>query len=91
MSFIDAHTTLKNYMFFWAVPTLQALFCVLPTMSFILKNLVFIIIGTGAIWIASMLPICTLDQVGRLDKLILQLAGVFKCLPEEARRLEGIF
>lgn len=67
----------------------------LSVISLIKKNLIFIIIGTGAIWIASMLSICILlDQVGRLSKLMFQLAKVFKALfgalPGEARRLECI-
>lgn len=55
----------------------------------LLKHICLLTVGTGAIWIASMLPIYTyLDQVGRLSKLISQLLRL--CLPAETR-LECIF
>lgn len=82
MCFPDHHTTLTKWLVFWAVSTLQVLFlCIYLPLASLTKNVIFIIIGTGAIWMASKLRICTLwNQVGRLSKLILQRAGVLKAL-----------
>lgn len=80
LCFIDAHSIPKTF-FLSCVCTPGFILGIYLPLASLNSSFIFIIIGTGAISIASMLPICTLlDQVGRLTKLIFQLAGVFKAL-----------
>jgi len=91
MCFTDAHTTPKTC-FLSCVYTPGSILCIYLLLASLKQFFIFIIIGTGAIWIASMLPICTLlDQVGRFSKLIFQLAGVFKALFAWRSKEVGIF
>lgn len=92
MSFTDAYTTPKAYLFLELyLYTPASILCIFLPLALLKKSFIFIF-GTGAIWIASMLPICTfLDRVGRLNKLLFQLAGVFKVLFSWRSKEVGFF